>query len=74
MQQKLEMCVAIGTDQVLETSFASKLSSLHMKDQAKRKRNGIQQAPSLSRKELRYITRMVSIQSEESVHRVMEAL
>jgi hypothetical protein len=60
MQQKLEMCVAMGTDQVLETSFASKLSALHSKDQLQRKRNGVQPAPSLARKELKYISSMAS--------------
>jgi Ca2+-binding EF-hand superfamily protein len=60
MQQKLEMCVAIGTDQLLETSFQSKLSALHTKDQSKRKRNGDSPAPALSRSELRYISKMVA--------------
>ena len=60
MQQKLEMCVAIGTDQLLETSFQSKLSALHTKDQSKRKRNGDSPAPALSRRELRYISNMAS--------------
>ena len=60
MQQKLEMCVAMGTDQVLETSFASKLSALHSKDQVSRKRNGERAAPSLARKELKYISNMAS--------------
>ena len=60
MQQKLEMCVAMGTDTMLESTFGSKLAGLHKKSQAKLKKNGIPLAPPLTRKQLRKIVTAAS--------------
>ena len=60
MQQKLEMCVAMGTDIMLESTFGSKLAGLHRKEQARRKKNGIPLAAPLSRSELRRVVAAAS--------------